>query len=295
MSVFQNIFDPHATIVKTMKNSLFSILKVILFILLIVISGGLIWWLSHIPSNDRNWNKDQQVLPYAEFSSDGNHVTIRNIRNNTYQSTTDYEVSYYDKTFNLDEIKRVWFLVEPFAGFEGAAHTMLSFEFENDQFISVSVEIRKEVGESFSAVKGILNQYELMYVIADEQDVIKLRSNYRKDEVFLYPMKATPEKTRELFTDMLRRANTLAQKPEFYNTLINTCTTNIVAHVNSLTPNKIPLRSEILFPADADKLAYEIGLIDTTLSFEEARTHFKINDRAMMYANDPSFSIRIRE
>jgi hypothetical protein len=186
-------------------------------------------------------------------------------------------------------------MVEPFSGYQGAAHTLMSFEFENDQFISVSVEIRKEVGESFSAVKGLLNQYELMYVIADEQDVLKLRSNYRHDEVFLYPIKTSQERVRTMFVEMLTRANDLKGNPEFYNTLTNTCTTNIVEHVNAISPDKIPLRSEIFFPAEADRLAYELGLIDTEFSFEEARERFKINDRAEKYADHPMFSVKIRE
>ena len=277
-----------------MKQKLLKFTKYISVLILLIISIFGLWWISHIPSLHRDWVADQEILPYATFSTQ-DLVTIHNISNNTYRSTTDFDIHYYDKTFNLNDIKKVWFLVEPFAGFKGAAHTLLSFEFTDNQFISISVEIRKEKGESFSAVQGLLNQYELMYVIGDEQDVVKLRSNYRKDEVFLYPMKATQVQTRQLFVDMLNRTNKLTITPEFYNTLVNTCTTNIVAHVNTISPSRIPLRSEILFPAYSDKLAYDVGLIDTTLSFEEARKHFKINDQAQEFANDPEFSIRIRE
>jgi hypothetical protein len=189
----------------------------------------------------------------------------------------------------------VYYVVEPFSGPLGAAHTFVSFEFEGDQFVSISVEIRKEKGETFSAHKGLLNKYELMYVIADERDVIKLRSNYRKDQVFLYPGRTTPEKGRQLFVDMLNRANALGEKPEFYNTLTNTCTTNIVAHVNDITPKKIPFSFKVLMPAHSDELALKVGLIDTDLPLEEARAKYKINDRAMKYADDPNFSVRIRE
>ncbi|MEK7464075.1 MAG: DUF4105 domain-containing protein [Patescibacteria group bacterium] len=245
------------------------------------------------PSNDRNWSTDQAVLPSAIVKN--NLVSIKNIRNFSYTSTSTYTTNYYDKTFDLNKLKKVWYVVEPFSGYVGAAHTFLSFEFEGDQFVSISVEIRKEKGESFSAFKGLMRQYELMYVIADERDVVKLRSNYRKDLVYVYPVKADKEKSQTLFLDMIARTNKLKDEPEFYNTLTSTCTTNIVDHVNKITPERVPFGFEILFPADSDKLALEIGLIDTDLSLEKAREKYLINEKAEKYANDPKFSVRIRE
>ena len=245
------------------------------------------------PSNDRDWNKDQAILPSAVVKD--NLVLIKNIRNLSYTSTSTYLVNYYDRTFDLNKLKKVWYVVEPFSGYVGAAHTFLSFEFEEDRFVAISVEIRKEKGESFSAFKGLMRQYELMYVIADERDVVKLRSNYRKDQVFVYPVKADVEKSKALFLDMIARANKLKDEPEFYNTLTSTCTTNIVDHVNKITPERVPFRLEILFPADSDRLALEAGLIDTDLTLEEARKKYLINEKAEKYANDINFSVKIRE
>lgn len=245
-------------------------------------------------SNDRDWNDDQKVLPYADVND--NVVSIHNIRNFTYASTTSYVPNYYDKTFDLNKIKKVWYVVEPFSGIPGSAHTFLSFEFEGDQFVAISVEIRKEKGESFHPIKGLFNQYELMYVIADERDVIKLRSNYRHDLVYVYPIKTTAEKVRALFLDMITRANKLRQQPEFYNSLTNTCTTNIVRHVDTITPHRVPLFNlQILLPANSDKLAYDLGLIDASLSFTAAQQRYFINDRAEKYANDSNFSVKIRQ
>lgn len=245
------------------------------------------------PSNNRDWNPDQEILQHAKITEE--EVTIYNIRNFVYASTTSYTKNYYDKTFKLDDIKKVWYVVEPFSGIPGSAHTFLSFEFKNNNFVSISIEIRKQKGEAYHPIKGLFNQYELMYVIADERDVIKLRSNYRKDLVYLYPINATPDKTRELFVSMLERANDLKENPEFYNTLANTCTTNIVKHVNSITPKKIPfLNKSVFFPESSDRLAYDLGLIDTDLTFEEARKKYFINDRALKYADSPDFSIKIR-
>lgn len=245
------------------------------------------------PSVDRDWSPDQAVLARAEIS--GNTIAITNIRNINYRATDDYDVRYYDKTFDLEKIKSVWYVVEPFSGHgAGAAHTFVSFGFEGGDYVAISVEIRKEKGESFSPLKGILRQYELVYVVADERDVIKLRTNFRMDEVFLYPVQTTKENVQKLFVSMLTRANTLATEPEFYNTLTNTCTTNLVAHVNEIVPKRIPFSYKVLMPAYSDELAREIGLIDNSIPIDELRNAHRVNYKALLYADDPQFSGRIR-
>ena len=243
------------------------------------------------PSNERKWAVDQTVLPVAEVEPP--FVTIRNIRNFTYETTEVYKPAYYDKTFDLRKLDSAWFIVEPF-GKGGAAHTFVSFGFEDRDFLAISIEIRKEVGESFSPIKGLLRQYELMYVIGDERDLVKLRANYRKDRVHLYRIQSTPELIRKTFVSMLERANHLREHPEFYNTATNTCTTNLVRHVNEITPERIPFSPAVLLPAHSDRLAYDLGLIDRALPFEETRRRALINEAAAKYANDPEFSRRIR-
>lgn len=271
------------------------VVKFCLWVVVIIIAIIFITGIVTTPRLDRDWNNDQAIMPRAEIN--GDQVKISNIRNIDYTTTSDYKVDYYDKTFDLNSLKQVWFMVEPFNDSDiGAAHTIVSFEFEGDQFVSVSVEIRKEKGESFGAVKGLFNQYELMYVIADERDVIKLRSNYRKDKVYLYPVRAEKAKAKELFLSMITRADDLGENPQFYNTITNNCTTNIAKHVNTVTTSKVPFYDlRYLFPAYSDELAYEHGLIDTDLTLEEARVKYLINERAEKYANDPNFSRRIRE
>lgn len=269
-------------------------LKILFYFLLFLVAIFIVLNIITAPSNDREWNTDQAILPYAEI--DNNLVSIHNIRNFSYTSTTEYTPSYYDKTFDLDKLVRVWFLVEPLPSIKGAAHTLLSFEFEDNEFVAISVEIRKEKEESYNPIKGLFNHYELMYVIANERDIVKLRSNYRKDQVYLYPGKTTPEKARVLFLEMVGRANELREKPEFYNTVTSTCTTNIVSHINTISPKRIPWWDlRILFPENADTLALELGLIDTDLPLEEARMKYNINSRAEKYADDPEFSKKIRE
>jgi hypothetical protein len=270
------------------------LLKAVGIIVALFVLAYLVLTMSVHPSLVRDWSPDQAVLAHADIASSSVHLT--NIRNINYRSTTDYDVRYYDKTFDLEALDSVWYLVEPFAGQgAGAAHTLVSFGFADGSYVAISAEIRKEKGEKFSAVKGLLRQYELVYVIADESDVIKLRSNYRHDDVYLYPVQATKENMRKLFVSMLERSNKLAREPEFYNTLTNTCTTNIVKHVNDLVPGRIPPSFKVLMPKYSDELAQGIGLLDNTITLTALRAKYWINDKALRYADDPHFSAKIRE
>jgi hypothetical protein len=141
----------------------------------------------------------------------------------------------------------------------------------------------------------MLRRFEMTYVVADERDVVRLRTNFRRDPVYLYPVRATPAQARAMLVDMLTRANHLADHPEWYNTLTNTCTTSIVGHVTRVSPKKVPLSVKVLFPGYSDRLAYDLGLIDTDLPFEQARERFHVNARALRWGDSPDFSLRIRE
>ena len=244
------------------------------------------------PSNDRDWVPEQAVLPRAEFL--GNEVLVHNIRYCKYNSADDVAVEHYDKRFDLDRIKSVDFLVCPFPVMPGVAHTMISFGFEGDEYLGVSVEVRKEKGETYDPLKGLLRQYEIMYVVADERDLVQLRTNHWQNEVFLYPTRATPEAARDMFVDVMRRVNKLYVSPEFYDTLTNNCTTNIVRHVNRLSPNRIPLDYRVLMAGHSDELAYDLGLLDTEDSFEQTKARSEVNYEAYLYRNNPDFSAKIR-
>lgn len=245
------------------------------------------------PSNERNWSLDQKIL--STITKNGNIVKIENVRNFTYASTTSYVPNYYTKEYDLSKLKKVWYIVEPFSGYKGAAHTFLSFEFENNIFLAVSVEIRKEVGEKFDAKKGLLREYELMYVFADEKDAVKLRTNFRKDTVYMYPVQTTPEKARLVFEDIINRAQILNTNPEFYNTFTNNCTTNIITHVNNINPGRIPFSYAAIFPEYSDVVAHKLGLIPHNVAIENIRAKYKINEKSELYADSPDFSVKIRE
>jgi len=245
-----------------------------------------------VPELERNWAADQKVL--ADINFDGNLVSIKNIRNIFYRSSEDFDLHFYDKNFNLDEIESAWFMLETFGQF-GAAHTLVSFGFEDGSFISISAEIRREEGESFNILKGVLRQYELVYIIADEADVIKLRTNYRKNQVRLFPIKADKTVLREVFVDMLTRAQKLATKPEFYNTITNNCATNIVHHVRRFSDRGIPWwHLSYLLTEFSDKVVYNAGIIDTQLSLHEAREYFLITEKAQRCLQREDFSSCIR-
>lgn len=244
------------------------------------------------PSLERPWSPDQAILPVAEFT--GGSVTVRNVRTTRYRSVDDYDPAWEDRTYRLDDLESIWFAVEPFPGFPGAAHTLLSFGFSDGSFLAASVEIRKERGETFSAWKGLLRQFELMYVLADERDVLGLRANHRGHPVYLFPVRSTPEHTRNTFLSVLKRVNALAERPEFYHTVLNNCTTNLVRHANEAVPGRIPFSRAFIFPALSARRAYDLGLVDTELPFPEAGRRFLINERALRFADHPGFSRAIR-
>jgi len=258
-----------------------------------LLAPGVLWWALQRPSNQRDWTPDNARTARAEFRGDS--VLVHDVRNAEYVSAQRYTVRWEDRAYDLREVERAWFLVEPFSkDWRGPAHTLVSFQFAGGKFLAVSAEIRKEKGEVFSPFTGLLRRFEMTYVVGDERDVVRLRTNVRRDPVYLYPVRATPTQARAMLVDMLQRANRLAEHPEWYNTLTNTCTTSIVEHVNRVAPEKVPLSYKVLFPGYSDQLAYDLGLIDTELPFEQARERFHVNARALRWGDSPDFSLRIR-
>jgi hypothetical protein len=248
------------------------------------------------PSNIREWQADQALLPYGQFH--GEFVTIRNVRNCRYLNDDIFVVDHFDKTYDLASLRTVDFIVCPFSEMPILAHTMLSFGFQqadgSRDYLALSVEVRKEQGEDYAVWRGMTRQYELMYVLADERDVIALRTNHRGEDVYLYRTTATPEQGRHLLVDVIRRANKLALEPEFYDALTNNCTTNIVHHINRLFPGRIPPDHRILFPGCSAQLAYELGLLEKHGTFEETERQAHVNARAEQLADRADFSEQIR-
>ena len=251
------------------------------------------------PSNARDWSPDQAVLPFAQIEGDA--VTLHHVRHCRYFSvgqSEEYVVNYEQRRVNLADLQAVDFFMVPFEGTPSLAHTMLSFEFAPPdgppEHIAVSVETRKEEGETYAAWKGSARQYELMYVVADESDVIKVRTNHRNEDVYLYRTTATPDQARQLFVDVMGRVNELASRPEFYDTLTNNCTTNLVRHINRIHPHRIRYDYHVLLPGYSDRLAYKEGLIERHGSFEDTKARAYVNPRAWSLAENADFSAGIR-
>lgn len=278
----------------TLATMLFSWIRrglgLALVIFLAFVAGRL--FLLH-PSIDREWKVEHAAMPQIEF--DGSAVHVANVRSFRYRSADQFDVGYVDRVYDLERLDSVWFVLSPFReDWRGPAHSFLSFGFGDSLFVSVSVEARKEVGESYSIWKGLLNQYELLYVVGEETDLVALRAVYWNDDVFVYPIATSQERMRVLFADMMERARELGVRPEFYNTAWNNCTTNLYDHVEKIAPEAWSWDWRLLLPGYSDQLPYERGLLDTELTLAQARERFRVNERARVYADDPRFSALIR-
>ncbi len=250
------------------------------------------WYYGQTPSADRDWREDQSRQGWV--SVDGDHITVHDVRDATYRTTEDYDVQWVEKSYRLSSLEKVYFIVEPIGEWDGMAHTFYSFKF-GDEYLAVSVEARKEVGESYGLLAGVARQFELIYVFATEQDAVGLRANNREHDVYLYPINTTPERARLLFLDVAARATKLRSKPEFYNTFTSSCTTSVAEHANAIVPGRIPMWSVgVMFPGYSDTLAYELHLIDTDAPLEEIRVRYNISDQARSWDGTTDFSDWIR-
>jgi hypothetical protein len=253
----------------------------------------LVWFLSIEPSNDRDWQTDVAVLAHATIQ--GDIVTVRNIRNFDYRSETDYTPAYYDKQFDLRKLEGVDLIAVYWMG-PAIAHILVSFDFAGGDHLAVSIETRKEKGEGYSTLKGFFRHYELIYVVADERDVIRLRTNYRRDppeQVYIYRLQGPIENARQLFMNYMDKVNSLAARPEFYNTLTTNCTTNIWLHTRT-NPGHLPLSWKILASGYVPQYLYEMGRLDTGIAFAELERRAHVNARAQAADGAADFSRQIR-
>jgi hypothetical protein len=252
------------------------------------------WWLTIAPSNQRPWQPDVARNPWAEI--DGDHVTIHNLRNCDYVTEMNYSCRWETKSVDVSQIRGMDLFVT-YWGSPWIAHPIVSFHFADGAYIPMSIETRKEVGESYSAIRGFFRQYELLYIISDERDVVRLRTNYRDGEyVYAYRTMTKPEDARTIFLYYLARANSLRDKPEWYNALTSNCTTNITS---LLAAKKIGgMRRwdwRILLNGKGDEMVYEAGDLAGNLPFAELKQRALINSAAQAADRDPDFSRRIRE
>lgn len=253
----------------------------------------LAWWFSLKPSNNRDWQPDVAVLATAAVN--GNRVTIHNVRNFEYRTETDFTPRYYDKTYDLDDLDSVD-LICVYWGSDAIAHVMVSFGFDGKDYVCFSIETRKERSEGYSTIRGFFRQYELYYVVADERDVIGLRASYRQppEQVYIFRTRMPPENRQKLFLDYIRGINELAQRPAWYNTLTDNCTTGVLLHTKAY-PHRARYNWKILLSGYTAQYAYEIGGLDTNLPFADLRERGYVNERARTAGESDDFSQMIRE
>lgn len=251
------------------------------------------WWRGIEPSNERDWQTDVALLPEATI--EGDTVTVRNIRNFDYRSESDYTPAYYDKRFDLRKLEGVDIVAVYWMG-PAVAHIFVSFAFTGGDHLAVSIEARKEKGEGYSTVKGFFRQYELHYVVADERDVVRLRTNYRRDppeDVYVYRARAPIENGHRLFMAYMHKINALKERPEFYNTLTTNCTTNIWHHT-LINPGHLPFSWKVLASGYVPQYLYDSGRLDTSVPFADLQRRALVNGRALAADKSADFSQRIR-
>ncbi|MFL2881729.1 MAG: DUF4105 domain-containing protein [Candidatus Thalassarchaeaceae archaeon] len=251
--------------------------------------------LSLRPSNDRSWVNDNERMATAHFNSD--EVMIRNVRDFNWRSTRDFDERWIDVKINLNKISKIWFALEYFdPSKRQMAHTIMSFETEDGERLACSIEVRREKGERYHPIKGMFRQYELIYVWATERDVIGVRTRCRKKSVthLFEAVVLGPGNERRMLESYLRRTNKLNQDPEWYNTITNTCTTNIVGHVNEVYPGRVPRAISILLPGLSPKLLHRNNLVKMTGTLEETLEKSIIDKRADSWDGSSDFGDWIR-
>ena len=252
----------------------------------------LVVWASATPSNSRDWQPEVAVLPHATI--DGDHVTVHNIRNFDYRTESDFTPAYYDRTFDVRRLDRLDLVAVYWIG-PAIAHLFVTFGF-GDEHLAISIEARKDRTRSYGTVPGFFKQYELVYVVGDERDIIRVRTNYRKsppEDVYLFRTVGPIENARRIFLDYVRDINEIRERPRFYNTLTTNCTTMILAHA-AVNPGHVPYSWKVLLSGYAPEYAYEQGRLVRSTSFEELKRRSHINASAQAADKAPDFSRRIR-
>jgi Domain of unknown function (DUF4105) len=266
------------------KKRRMSAVAIVLFV------GVVAWWISIRPSHDRDWRQEVAVMPRAFI--EGDHVHLTGVRNFEYRTRSDFTARYEERDVSFSHLVALDFYVSYFM-MGPIGHTFVSFIFDNAPPLSVSIESRPEVGEGFAPVASLFKQFELIYVVGDERDLVRVRTNYRRETVYLYRINTSADDVRRLFLVYLTRINQLADHAEFYHLLTNSCTINIVRYANAAgRVGAFDFRH--LLNGLIDGYLYTAGWLDTELPFDELRQRSLINGAAQAADGAPDFSQRIR-
>jgi hypothetical protein len=257
----------------------------------VAFAGLLLWWHQIIPSNLRVWKDD--VSRTASGRVDGNLVTLYNVRNFDWRSDTDYTQRWETRTYDLERLDSVA-MVLSYWSMRAIAHVLVSFGFSDGSHLVFSVEIRREKQESFSEVGGFFKEFELSVIAADERDVIRVRTNVRGEDDYLYRIRMPVEDMRALFLAYVNEANTLVNTPRFYNTITVNCTT-LVYHMLRHIVGHLPLDYRLLFSGYLPSYVYKVGGLDSRYSLQQLRAFGRITERAKAADQSATFSKDIRQ
>jgi hypothetical protein len=255
----------------------------------------LVCWLSLKPSNDRRWQPDNSQMPWAEIN--GDRVTIHNFRNCYYRRADDFTCEWLTKTVFLSQLRGTDLFMD-YWGSRWIAHPIVSFQFGDNDYIAASIEARFQVGQGYSPVRSFFRQFTILYVLANERDLVRLRTNYRSGEdVYLYHLVASPEWSKQLFLQYLQQANRLREHPRWFNAATDNCTTNIFAQMAAT--GHLPAGSSrfswwIFLNGRSPEMLYRGGNFAGNLPFPELKKRALINPVAVTLADAPDFSRRIR-
>jgi hypothetical protein len=250
----------------------------------------LIWWQRIAPSNDRIWADD--VAQMTTGTVDGKRVTLRNVRNFDWRSNTDYTQRWETRHYDLDRLNSVDMIMSYWTG-PAIAHMLISFGFDDGEHVVFSVEIRRERIESFSEIGGFFKEFELSVIAADERDVIRVRTNVRGEDTYLYRLRMPVSAMRSLFLGYIDEANTLVRTPRFYNTITVNCTTLVYQMMQRIV-GYLPLSYRLIFSGYLPEYVYRVGGLDQRYSIEELRALGRVSERAKESDRSEAFSADIR-
>jgi hypothetical protein len=257
----------------------------------VLFAGVLMWWLTIKPTQESDWQTDVAQKAWANIQ--GDEVTVHNVRNCDYRTEADYTPHWETRTVRISQITGIDLAVN-YWGSPWIAHPIVSFQFADGPPICFSIETRKKLGQTYSTIGGLYRQFELIYIVADERDVIRVRTNYRKGEdIYLYRTTISPAQARGRFLEYIHSLNALRDKARWYNAITTNCTTSI--RTQHPPGESMPWDWRILLNGKGDELMYERHLIVTGgLPFAELKARSLINAGARAANDAPDFSERIR-
>lgn len=244
------------------------------------------------PSNDRNWKPEFSVLP--DIERNGDRVTIRGLRDWRYDGNGPTALRWTERTVRLDDVERVWFVMEPFEKWDAIAHTFLIFDFRDGDPLVLSVEARGEVGEEFNPVMGTLRSYELMYIWGTERDLLVRRAVFLGNRLYMYPLRVSDGFPRRLLSDLLRTTDDIVRNPRFYDTLTDNCTNVLARSANEATPESVPWDKSFIFPGYSAEFLFRHGYIRSGTDPKTDKEHFRIDDIVRDIRTSERFSDELR-